>query len=262
MNSKNYLLIFLFFLNLSIFLSSSFLHLRITIGDSLLYSISKPFLLINNHILQLYDEVRFKIDVFRESEKRIKSLEDEYKVLKERVRSMEQIQLENKELKEYLLLNEFYTSEKISAKVIGGSSSIYQSTVVLDKGKNDNINNGSGIINIDGVVGQIINTYPTSSNAILLTDPRFKIDVELLSSGQKGLLVGNNDNCIVKYLPIDKSYVAGEMVFTSGFNDIFPKGIPVGYVSEIVDDKLYKSVIVLPFIKKYSLNIVSIIKNR
>ena len=237
-------------------------HLRINIGESLLYSISKPFLLLNNYISQTSNNIKLNFKTRIELEKDLLKMEKENKLLKEQVKTYTLLENENNNLKKILSIDSRTYYKNIFAKVIGGSNSLYQSVIILDKGKNAQVKNGMGVINYTGVVGMVIKTFTTSSKVLLLTDPRFKIDVKLLSSHQYGILIGNNNNCKVKYLPINKNYQKNEMVVTSGFNNIFPQGVPVGYIDTVENNSLYKTAIVTPFLKKYSLDFVSIIEEK
>ena len=260
MNNKNHIFVLLIFLNCFIFFYGTYTNLRINLGESILYTISKPFLLINNYISQFSDNIKMNLKTRVELEKSLKKLSKENRLLKEKIRVFKILEDENLRLKKFFSIDSRNSYRKIFAKVIGGSNSLYQSIIIIDKGKSSNIKNGLGVVNYEGVVGIVIKTFTTSSKVLLLTDPRFKVDVELLTSHEHGILVGNNKNCLVKYLPINKTYQHGEMVVTSGFNGVFPKGIPIGYIDKIIDNNLYKTAVIEPFLKKYSLDFVSIIE--
>ncbi len=260
MNNKYYLFILLIFLNCFIFFYGIYTHLRVNLGESILYTISKPFLLINNQISQLSSNIKMNLKTIGELEKNLLKLSKENRLLKERIKIFKVLEDENLKLKKFFSIDSKIYYKKIFAKVIGGSNSLYQSIIIIDKGKSSNINNGLGVVNYEGVVGIVIKTFTTSSKVLLLTDPRFKVDVELLTSHEHGILVGNNKNCLVKYLPINKKYQLGEIVVTSGFNGVFPKGIPIGYIDKIIDNNLYKTAVIKPFLKKYSLDFVSVIE--
>ena len=261
MNNKNHLFVLLIFLNCFIFFYGTYTHLRINLGESILYTISKPFLLINNQISQFSSNIKMNLKSRVELEKNLLKLSKENRLLKEKIKVFKVLEDENLKLKKFLSIDSKTSYKKIFAKVIGGSNSLYQSIIIIDKGKSSNIKNGLGVVNYEGIVGIVIKTFSTSSKVLLVTDPRFKVDVELLISHEHGILVGNNKNCLVKYLPINKNYKIGDLVVTSGFNGVFPRGIPVGHIKEITDNNLYKTAIIEPFLKKYSLDFVSIIKD-
>jgi rod shape-determining protein MreC len=66
----------------------------------------------------------------------------------------------------------------------------------------------------------------------------------------------------LKYIPYDEEVTVGDIVITSGLDALFPKGIPVGYVSR-VDKKstgLFQYIEVLPFVDTTKIEEIAIIK--
>ncbi len=260
--NKNKLLVVLFSLNFFIFFYGLYNEVRINFGEQFLYSISKPFLLFNYYVTSLSTSFKNKLKTNIEIREELDKLKKENLKLKEKLIQFKSLEKDSLNLKKILSVDNFFEFKKINAKVIGGSNALYQSFVIVDKGENFNLQNGIGVINSDGVVGLIVETFVTSSKILLLTDPLFQIDVVLPSSMQHGILTGNNEDCIVKFLPNNKIYRKGELVVTSGLNYIFPYGIPVGFVYKIVKKPLYTEAIVKPFIKKYSLDYVVLLRKK
>jgi rod shape-determining protein MreC len=258
--NKNRTLIILIVLNFFIFFYGTYNQVRLNFGEQFLYSLSKPFLLFNYYITNTTNSLKEELKSNLEVRKEMAQLKEENLKLKERLIRFESLKNENINLKKILEIDDFFDFKKLNAKVIGGSNALYQSFIVVDKGANCKIQNGEGVINIDGVVGLVVDTFATSSKVLLLTDPLFQIDTVLISTNQHGILMGNNKNCIVKFLPNNKIYKNGDLVITSGLNYIFPYGIPVGYVSKVIKKQLYTEVVVTPFVNKYSLNYVVLLR--
>jgi rod shape-determining protein MreC len=69
-----------------------------------------------------------------------------------------------------------------------------------------------------------------------------------------GMVRGNNTLtfedglCRMINLPLDSDVVEGDRVITSGLDDVFPKGIYIGRVIEVLDEKrdMYKTAIIQP----------------
>ncbi len=64
-----------------------------------------------------------------------------------------------------------------------------------------------------------------------------------------GVIFGNSQIMIVKYIPPWLSPKDGEEVFTSGLDKIFFEGVKVGKIIKVLDEKSYKSAIVEPYAK-------------
>ncbi len=259
MQNNKLLFVILIFLNIFLFLYGAITHLKINIGESVIYSLSKPFLQINKKFIDYGARVIEDLQTKQELKKEVIALRRENKELKEKINNLSYLRQENKELKDTLEFHENNFFKKITARVIGGSNSLYQNIIIINKGRNSNLKEGMGVVDYNGVVGVISRTYSTTSKVLLVTDPRFKLDVKLLLSNRHGILMGKNSFCEVKYLPSNKNYKKNELVVTSGLNNIFPYGIPVGTVKEIKEYSLYKAAVVTPFLKKYSVNFVQVI---
>ncbi|ANE35364.1 rod shape-determining protein MreC [Campylobacter iguaniorum] len=81
---------------------------------------------------------------------------------------------------------------------------------------------------------------------LLQTDPRSIFSVYIGDEKIAGIAKGNNKNIIIKYISQWLNPKIGDEVYTSGLDDIFFGGIPVGKVVEIKEEDLYKSAIVEP----------------
>ena len=68
--------------------------------------------------------------------------------------------------------------------------------------------------------------------------------------------------CQMIYLPLDSDVVVGDRVITSGLGEIFPKGIPIGEVIEVLDEErdMYKTAIIRPNVDFMRLEEVLIIR--
>ena len=259
MQNNKFFFVILIFLNTFLLLYGLITHLRINLGESIVYSLSKPILQINKTFISYGSKVVDDLKTRKELKNEILLLTKENKKLKESINSLKYLYEENQQLKDMLNIHENISFNKIIARVIGGSNSLYQNIIIINKGKNAGVNEGMGVVDYNGAVGIVSRTYTTTSKVLLITDPRFKLDVMLLSSEQHGILTGKNGKCVVNYLPSNKNYHLNELVITSGFNNIFPYGIPVGIVKKIDEHTLYKSATVEPFLKKYSINFVQVL---
>lgn len=56
-----------------------------------------------------------------------------------------------------------------------------------------------------------------------------------------GIIFGNNTNMIIKFIPTWMEPKVGDMVYTSGLDNIFYRGISVGTVSKIIKNEQYIS---------------------
>ncbi|WP_093365188.1 rod shape-determining protein MreC [Sphingobacterium wenxiniae] len=123
----------------------------------------------------------------------------------------------------------------IVAGVANNSIHLKNNYLTLDKGAQDGIEKGMGVITSNGVVGFVVQTSKHFSTVQSLLHPDTKISVTLDSSEVFGSLVwGRNIDPrfgMVRDIPNHVQVKKGEKVYTSGYS-LFPAGIQVGEIEE------------------------------
>jgi rod shape-determining protein MreC len=135
----------------------------------------------------------------------------------------------------------------VAARVIGGPPGTDSLTIQLDRGEHDGIRKDMGVITPDGVVGKIIETYPNTSQVLLLTDRGSGVGAKFADSGIQHPVGGVGEPMLaMKYVPNDDDVNVGERVVTSGMDRIFPRGLPVGTITEIRPGNPFKQIRIKP----------------
>ena len=126
--------------------------------------------------------------------------------------------------------------ETVVARIIGVPGGNYNSHVVeINKGSDDGLQEGAGVITKAGLVGYLYEVDRSSSFVRLATHPDFRVGVRLINSQDEGLARGNGSPGILILdagISIDSEVSIGEVVVTSGGRSIFPQDIPVGRVHD------------------------------
>jgi rod shape-determining protein MreC len=155
---------------------------------------------------------------------------------------IEQLQLEQVRLKQdadqarrlqaLLGFKEQYIAKTTAAQVIGSSGSEQSRIVYLDKGSRDGIEQGMPVISADGVVGKVLTVFKATSTVLLINDQQSGVGAILEQSRLQGVLKGKvtGELVIDKIMP-DEQVKPGDRVLTSGGDQIFPKGLPLGTVA-------------------------------
>ena len=124
--------------------------------------------------------------------------------------------------------------ETVVARIIGVPGGNYNSHVVeINKGSDDGLQEGAGVITKAGLVGYLYEVDRSSSFVRLATHPDFRVGVRLINSQDEGLARANGSPGILILdagISIDSEVSIGEVVVTSGGRSIFPQDIPVGRV--------------------------------
>lgn len=163
---------------------------------------------------------------------------------------------------------------QIVARRIGEESSNFHGYILLDLGAEHGVEVGMPVITNAGLVGRISEVNRSTSKVLLITDPNSQVNADLFTAGLPGIVQGNPGGTIsLEFIQDGPSVEIGDTVLTSGSSIAiggterlfrrFPKGIPVGTVSEVIesDELLSRRAIVDPFVRFERLELVLIITN-
>lgn len=182
---------------------------------------------------------------------------------------MEEIRLENIRLKELL---DYKTEvagqyDLMMAEIIAENNNNLQHTVTLNRGSNDGVKTGMAVLNPDGLIGRISAVMPGSSEVMLLTDRESAVGARVRSTREAiGVLQGDGTSggmLQMIHLQHDAEIYVGDVIITSGLDNVFPAGIRMGEVTAIVyaSSGLTKTAYVKPYVNFTSLEDVFIVMN-
>lgn len=138
-------------------------------------------------------------------------------------------------------------SKTVAARVIGDGTGANSKVVFVDRGSTSGVESGMAVVTPDGIVGKVVDAYPTASLVMLITDPTFAAGVVSQKNHVRGTLKGQgHSECLVDYVQNEERVDSGEMFYTSGDDRIFPKGFPVGAASAVRNGKTFKEIYVAP----------------
>jgi rod shape-determining protein MreC len=115
----------------------------------------------------------------------------------------------------------------------------FRHRVVLDAGAEQSIKVGQPVLDAFGVMGQIVEVLPTTSVALLITDPTHAIPVMVRRTGLRTIAYGTGsiDRLQLPNIPISADIKVGDALVTSGLGGRFPAGFPVGEIIDIRNDE-------------------------
>jgi rod shape-determining protein MreC len=175
----------------------------------------------------------------------LRGVRAENRQLKEQIEQMrlEQVRLSEDaaqahRLQTLLAFKEQFISRTVAAQVIGSSGSDLSRIVYIDKGENAGIKKDMAVITADGIVGKVLLLYPSVAQVLLINDQTSGVGTILEKSRLQGYLKGkaNGEVGLVGVMS-DEQVAPGERVLTSGGDQVFPKGLPVGTVTKVTNGK-------------------------
>lgn len=177
----------------------------------------------------------------------IASLKQQNEQLRKRVTDLQEQQLENTRLSALVALKQAIKLPSTGARVIGKPTSSWEGSLVIDKGSNDKLRLGMPVLAAQGLVGEIVEVSPNASKVRLISDRRSGVAVMLQRTRAPGIVRGSLEGALsLDFVDRATKPTVGDVAVTSGIGGVFPKGIVVGDVTAVHDqrDKPFPSIIV------------------
>jgi len=151
--------------------------------------------------------------------------------------SIAQDAAQGQRLQHMLGFREHYINSTLPAQVIGTGGTDQSQVLLIDKGSKDGLKQDMPVITADGIVGKVKDVFPHTSQVLLASDPTSGVGVILQKTRIRGILRGRAYGQIeIADISPDSRIEAGEPIVTSGGDQIFPRGLPVGTVERVIPD--------------------------
>jgi rod shape-determining protein MreC len=160
----------------------------------------------------------------------------------------------------------------VTARVIARSPTVWFSSVKIDKGSNDGVRADQPVIASGGLAGKVTDVTGGTAQVTLLTDASSAVSAQVMPEGANGIVkpeVGNPRDLLLDFVEKGRRVTEGTTVVTSGFTSgrvesLFPRGIPIGTVTEVDLDEieLYQRVHIKPFADLRRLDWLQVLTSR
>ncbi|HET7560504.1 MAG TPA: rod shape-determining protein MreC [Limnochordia bacterium] len=144
---------------------------------------------------------------------------------------------ENETLRRLLGLEQSRPYRLVTAEVIARPADSWFDFLVINRGSSSGIKSGQPVLTEAGVVGRILSTTAHTARVLLLSSPRSATGGLTRSGGELVLVEGKDDpqGSLLTVEPLTRSahLQVGDVVVTSGFSDIYPKGLPVAQIVSV-----------------------------
>ena len=111
------------------------------------------------------------------------------------------------------------------------------SSIIIDVGKDNGIKINQSVIDLNGLIGKIINTGINGSKVQIISDKNFAVSVKVGSDMQIAIFKPTHKKFgilegVLKSVDIQKE----DIIYTSGISDIYPPDLPVCKVLKVNND--------------------------
>ncbi|CAG4910977.1 rod shape-determining protein MreC [Paraburkholderia gardini] len=142
---------------------------------------------------------------------------------------------ENSHLRALLELSQRSTTQSTPAEIQYDTRDPFTQKVVIGRGSQQGVKDGSPVVNEDGVIGQVTRVFPLQSEVTLLTDKDQAVPVQIVRTGLRSVIYGTpkGDSLDLRFVPISADVLAGDELVTSGLDGVYPPGLPVAKVVRV-----------------------------
>ena len=171
------------------------------------------------------------------------TLDEENALLREKVlqlslqvSTMQFLEHENQRLQNLLSFKRENQLTLLPSKVINKGILPNINSLTIDIGKQSGVEKNDPVLTPKGVIGKVLIAGEYSSIVQIINDINYRLSVRIMPKGNTGILRWYGDNiCQIREVQKNAFVRVGDSVVTSGFSDIYPKNLPVGTVSGIID---------------------------
>ncbi len=242
---------------------------RISPVASFVNMISKPIQSAVTGVSDFFSDRVERATSYDKMKEENEQLKKDVAILSDAVRKSEAATLENKQLRAALGMKEENTSFVFeSAEVVAKNSDNWNRSFTINKGTSSGIALDNCVITVDGMVGYVSEVGPNWATVLAIIDTT--MEASAIASRTRDVASAEGDYELMSkgyfklsYLPRNTQLLKGDIIETSGFGGLFPKGIVLGSVVEVKNENhgISKYAVIKPAVDMEHVNQVLVIKS-
>lgn len=152
------------------------------------------------------------------------------------------------------------------AKVVNNSVGLQNNYITIHRGEAQGVRKDMGVISSGGIVGTVINTSTNFAVVMSLLHRQSHVSARLKKTGELGLVQWDGESPLyVTMVNVPKSVTVnkGDTVVTSQYSYLFPEGVMIGTVADVVNDQTsnFYTMRLKPSNNFYSMEYVYVVEN-
>lgn len=196
-----------------------------------LYASAKAYVTSN-------DEFFADVDALKKENEELKAKIEE---LEKIAINYEQVKAENDVMISHLKLADKYQDhDLIIADIISDSATNWEATYIVNKGERDGVMPGMTVIAEKGLVGYVETVTKTTAKIISILDAGNSVSSRVSRTRDEVICKGSissseKQELKVMNIPMGTTLIEGDKLETSGVGGIYPKGISIGTITEVIN---------------------------
>ena len=156
---------------------------------------------------------------------------------------LEALEQENTRLRAILGLRARMRVRHIAAEVLHQTEQTDGTTIIVSAGEQEGVRRWAPVVSLGGLVGSVQAVDRNTATVHTWTHPDFGVAVTFLNDSVVGLVGPRFGDGLTMMLELrEVAYVGdippGTTVYTSGLGGVYPRGIPVGRIRSVLDDRV------------------------
>ncbi len=154
----------------------------------------------------------------------------------QRAAQVEQLTLENKQLRALLNLQERLDTSGFIAEVLYDAADPYNRKLIINKGMASGVKPSAPVMDEHGILGQVTRVLPLVSEVTLVTDREHSIPVLNTRTGARGVAFGESGGAPLlelRFMATNADIEVGDQLTTSGVDGVYPPGVQVAIVTKV-----------------------------
>lgn len=180
----------------------------------------------------IFEAYRIITRPFQSSPLKEEILKDAY--TQELEQKLADLESQNRQLQDLLGYVSPNSDEGVTAPIIGRSADHWWQQVVIGRGSNQGVREGSVVVGTGGLVGRVTQVTPNTSRVLLISDPTSRVGVTVSRSRSMGYVRGQSENrAVMEFFDKVPDVRPGDIIVTSTYSQLFPPGLTVGQIESV-----------------------------
>lgn len=243
--SKKKKIIFVIIVSIVVIIFSSlfFRNSSNKVVSSISSIISKPIDIVYSSTSNFFSGISSYFANNKKINEENEKLENEKKELEYKLLESQKVLEENESLKQMLEIKKKFQHFEIKlGKIIYREHDNWTQTFKVDIGSDDGIKVNQAVVHEEGLVGYVSKVESSSATINTILDPSSSVSVNISTINEPAILQGDlnlksNNKLKLNFIPIEAEISISDMLYTSGLGSTYPNAIPVGKITEIVNNK-------------------------
>lgn len=178
---------------------------------------------------------------FRNYVKELEGVRNENRKLQEKIVELslrnswlKEEHLENQRLRELMEFRQNLDYRVIPAEVLATEPNRRYYSIMIDKGSGNGVRRNMPVVNLNGLVGKVVEVTTSGAVVQLMIDPNFRASAQDEKTRVLGIIkLWSGSKLRLDNVPLQEEVNAGDRIITSGLGGIFPSGIKIGVITAV-----------------------------